>query len=197
MELQQSLLFLKKFINNPKQIGSIWPSSRFLAEKMVRHVQWNDVKAIAELGSGTGAITRAITSSVSNGTKVFLFEKDEAMMDMLQAKFPYFTHHSNACKLTAVIKQQGINQIDCVISGLPFFNFTKELRQTLIDQIVCALKPGGYFIAFQYSLQMKEELSKFFVIEKIDFVPFNAPPAFVYVCRKKELNSDQLLTQAN
>jgi len=47
-----------------------------------------------------------------------------------------------------------------------------------------SLKPGGLFIAFQYSQQMKKLLGEHFSIEKIEFVPLNIPPAFVYVCRK-------------
>jgi len=84
------------------------------------------------------------------------------------------------------MKQQHIEQLDCIFSGLPFFNFESELRKTLVAQIVQALKPGGLFIAFQYSLQMKKILSEHFIIETIPFVPLNIPPAFVYVCRKKE-----------
>ncbi|MFO1442482.1 methyltransferase domain-containing protein [Bacillus sp. Bva_UNVM-123] len=184
MEKSRSLLFLRKFLLQPKQIGSVWPSSQFLAAKMVQYLHWNNVRSIAELGAGTGAITKAIESCVSESTKVFLYEKDHKMNSMLQAKYPQFICFSDACTLTEDIQQHGVEQLDCVISGLPFFNFPPETREKLITQVVNALKPGGYFIAFQYSLQMKKELAKAFTIEKIGFVPFNTPPAFVYVCRK-------------
>lgn len=38
-------------------------------------------------------------------------------------------------------------------------------------QIIHALKPGGLFIAFQYSQQMKNQLLQNFEIEHIHFVP--------------------------
>ena len=79
-----------------------------------------------------------------------------------------------------------IEQIDCILSGLPFFNFSQLIRDKLIEQIIMSLKPGGLFIAFQYSQQMKKQLSQHFDIEEILFVPMNVPPAFVYICRKKK-----------
>jgi phospholipid N-methyltransferase len=185
MASTHSFLFLQKFIQHPKQIGSVWPSSGFLARKMVQSVPWSEIGSIAELGSGTGAITRYISSSVPGATKVFLFEKDEQMRSKLQQRYPNFVCDTNANHLSKVVNLHGLHQLDCVMSGLPFFNFPNEVRETLINQITDVLKPGGYFVAFQYSLQMKRQFSDLFDLEKIRMVPLNFPPAFVYVCRKR------------
>ena len=83
---------------------------------------------------------------------------------------------------------ENIDRLDCILSGLPFFNFPQEVRDQLVDQVYRALRPGGVFIAFQYSRQMKRQLGELFEIEQIAFVPLNLPPAFVYVCRKRERN---------
>lgn len=179
-----SLLFLQSFIRKPKEIGSVWPSSRFLARKMVQQVAWEEVGAIAELGSGTGAITREIQSYVSKKATVLLFEKDEEMNGNLQNEFPDYLCYQNAAELLKIMDHHRMKKLDCIISGLPFFNFSKELRERLLNQAIDSLKPGGYFIAFQYSLQMKNLLSRTFHIEKIHYVPLNFPPAFVYVCKK-------------
>lgn len=186
MNINESLLFLRGFLINPQRVGSVLPSSRFLATKMLQSVPWNEVKAVAELGSGTGAITSLIKAQLSGHTKVLLFERDKKMRNKLRTEYPDFTCHSNACQLVKKMNQEGIGSLDCIISGLPFFNFTSEMRDTLMNQIVEALKPGGIFVAFQYSLQMKKKLSEDLIIEKIEFVPFNFPPAFVYTCRKRE-----------
>ncbi|MEC0126995.1 class I SAM-dependent methyltransferase [Paenibacillus pabuli] len=186
MNFNETIIFLKGFLHSPKNVGSVIPSSRFLAKKMTDQVPWLEVKAVAELGSGTAAITRFILNQAYDTTKVLLFEMDETMRTNLQAAYPNFSCYPNATHLVASMKQEGIQQLDCIFSGLPFFNFEPELRNHLINQIHKALKPGGLFIAFQYSLQMKKKLSKHFIIEKIEFEPLNLPPAFVYVCRKKE-----------
>ncbi|SFF08988.1 Phospholipid N-methyltransferase [Paenibacillus algorifonticola] len=186
MNIKECLLFLQRFIQSPKRVGSVMPSSRFLATKMVSSMPLHGVKAVAELGSGTGAITRFIKKRLSGSAKVLLFEMDDRMRNNLQSEYPDFISHPNACYLVEGMKQEGIEQLDCIISGLPFFNFSSELRETLLNQTTQALKPDGTFIAFQYSLQMKKQFSKKFIIEKIEWVPFNFPPAFVYTCRKRD-----------
>ncbi|WP_139997423.1 class I SAM-dependent methyltransferase [Paenibacillus paridis] len=184
MSKHHYIQFLQSFIQQPKQVGSIVPSSRFLAGKMVNAISWDKVRTVAELGSGTGAITCAIAKHSPKNTKVFLFEMDETMRRNLEKNYPHFNCHSNACQLVEIIHREGIRQLDCIISGLPFFNFKQDIRETLLDQVYQALKPGGLFVAFQYSLQMKKSLSEKFVVESIGLVPFNVPPAFVYTCRK-------------
>ncbi|MHA6528816.1 class I SAM-dependent methyltransferase [Paenibacillus sp. BAC0078] len=186
MKSNDNLLFLRSFVKNPKNVGSIIPSSRFLANAMVKQAIWQESTAVAELGAGTGAITRYIQTNANENTKVLLFEMDQTMRSNLQNEYPNFTCHPNAAALVDAMKKEGLNQLDYIFSGLPFFNFERSLRDTLIEQIHQALKPGGLFIAFQYSLQMKKQLSEKFIIEKIEFVPLNIPSAFVYVCRKKE-----------
>lgn len=186
MNSNEYVLFLKSFLRSPKNVGSIIPSSRFLAKNMVNHAPWLEVKAIAELGSGTGPVTRYIHQQAQDSTKVLLFEMDENLRNNLQTAYPNFSCYPNAALLVESMQREGIQQLDCIFSCLPFFNFEPALRNVLVDQINKALKPGGLFIAFQYSLQMKKTLSEHFIIEKINLVPLNIPPAFVYVCRKKE-----------
>ncbi|MFE6076464.1 class I SAM-dependent methyltransferase [Paenibacillus sp. NPDC057886] len=188
MKSKDCLLFLRSFMRSPKNVGSIIPSSRFLANTMVKQAIWQENMAVAELGAGTGAITRYIQKNAHENTKVLLFEMDQTMRSILQNEYPNFNSHPNAATLMNTMRNEGIHELDYIFSGLPFFNFERTLRDTLIEQIHQALKPGGQFIAFQYSLQMKKQLSEKFIIEKIVFVPLNIPSAYAYVCRKKESN---------
>ena len=176
-------LFLQRFMQKPRQIGSVVPSSRFLAEKMVQHVPWEQVSAVAELGAGTGAITRVLNHRLTANTEVFIFEMDRDMRRGLELEFPAFHYHPDASTLVQSISRH-TTQLDCIISGLPFFNFAPRMRDRILDQVWEALRPGGLFIAFQYSLQMKKLLERRFHLERMDFVPLNLPPAFVYTCRK-------------
>jgi Phospholipid N-methyltransferase len=183
--IQERTLFLNKFLCSPRQIGSVTPSSKSLAKKMIESVPWGDVRSIAELGSGTGAITKYIQIATGKNTKVLLFETDSYMRKDLSRQYPDFLCYTDACELQSAMHNERIEQLDCIISGLPFAAFPQAMRDKLMEQIKISLKDNGLFIAFQYSLQMKKQLSTHFDIEKIQFVPLNLPPAFVYVCRKK------------
>ncbi|PYI56558.1 class I SAM-dependent methyltransferase [Paenibacillus flagellatus] len=184
--IREKLLFLYKFSQAPKQMGSVTPSSVYLAQKMVESIDWSETEAVAELGAGTGAITKHIGSSMREGTKLLVFEKDPSLRGILQERFPAYSFHPDAGKLGLAMRSEGVERLDCVLSGLPFFNFPQALRDRLMNEVESALKPGGLFVAFQYSQQMRKQLAERFDIERVHFVPFNIPPAFVYVCRKKE-----------
>lgn len=176
--------FLSHFVRNPRQMGSIVPSSKRLASAMVNAIKDESLNSIVELGAGTGAITRVIAERVRSDTKVVLFEKAPELADQLRSRFPDYPCFPDAENLVDVLYKEQLHQLDCIVSGLPFFNFSSALRERLLDQIYTALKPGGQFIAFQYSLQMKLLLLERFEFVDIRFVPLNFPPAFVYCCRK-------------
>jgi len=183
--LQEKALFLYKFLGAPRQIGSVTPSSIYLADKMIESIPWHEVRHIAELGAGTGAITKRLAQAHGDGVSVLLFEQDAYLRIQLADRFPEYKCYADAGKLLLALKSERIEALDCIVSGLPFFNFPKHMRDHLLNEIVQALKPGGLFVAFQYSLQMRKPLSACFEIERIHFVPWNLPPAFVYVCRKR------------
>ncbi|WP_339237622.1 methyltransferase domain-containing protein [Paenibacillus sp. FSL R5-0517] len=186
MKTPEPFLFLQGFLRNPKRVGSVLPSSKFLARKIVQSIRWDEVRSIAELGPGTGAVTRLMRAHLPQSATVFLFERDPKMRSNLKRTYPEFMFHSNASYLLKRINQEHVQQLDSIICGLPFFNFSREMRQNILSQIHTALRPGGILVLYQYSLHMKKRLAELFEIEKIQFEPLSFPPAFVYVCRKRQ-----------
>jgi phospholipid N-methyltransferase len=185
VHLQEKLQFLGKFLRSPWAVGSVTPSSQFLTQEIMSAVPWDQVHAIAELGAGTGVFTRAIERLRSPDAQVLLFEQDPEMRSRLQTEFPTFHHYGEALHLSDAVQQLDLTGLDCIISGLPFTAFPKERREQLMGQILSALKPGGLFIAFQYSLHMLPQFRRNFDHVSFTFVPLNLPPAFVYLCRKR------------
>lgn len=49
--------FIYQYIVNPKTVGAILPSSRYLCNKMIKEINFKDAKYIVEYGPGTGVIT--------------------------------------------------------------------------------------------------------------------------------------------
>lgn len=184
LHFNERITFLKKFIESPSQVGSLTPSSRFLAKKMLEGIDWKTVRTLAELGAGTGAFTKHIYKLKHPECKVAVFEKDEAMRGELAARYSQFTYFDDAVALNLKIKSIGVDSLDAVVSGLPFMLMEDGVRVSIIDEVIKSLKPKGTFVAFQFSLQMKSLLVKKFSRVRISFVPLNFLPAFVYVCSK-------------
>lgn len=183
--MSSSVRFLKKFFNSPSSIGSIMPSSPVLVASIMAAIDWQLARVIVELGAGTGVVTRAINSRRPEDSVFISFEKDEQMRHDLQKRCPDVVVGSDAFHLLLEMQKHGYKHADCIVSCLPFANFNRHQQSQLLDSIYSALRPGGMFIAFQYSLQLQAQLEA--VYEEIDcqFVMRNIPPAFVYVCRKQ------------
>lgn len=176
--------FLKKFLQSPRNIGSIAPSSPFLAKAMLQPIDWKETQSIAELGAGTGVFTRLIQACKPSNCTAVIFEQEREMRERIMQVYPNLHYFSKAENIYADIRAIGLPHVDYVISGLPFMNFPQNVRDQIIDGVVKSLKPGGMFIAFQYSLQMKKQLENRFSYVTIKMVPINIPPAFVYYCTK-------------
>lgn len=175
-------VFLRKFLQSPRRIGSAIPSSDFLARAMIQPIDWSRVRSIVELGAGTGVFTRYIQQLKQPDCAGIIFEQDVEMRERLRRLYPGLIYRSNAENLYSDITELGFTQVDCILSGLPFANFSKKTRDCVLEGIARSLKPGGQFVAFQYSLQMRRHLEEQFSSVDLKVVPLNLPPAFVYSC---------------
>lgn len=182
--VQKRAVFLDRFIKSPRYIGSITPSSYYLAQAMVKPVPWGKVHSVAELGAGTGVFTHYINHFKRDDCQAIIFEQDPVLRQELINLYPELIYHPNAEEILDVVLFLKCFPVDCILSGLPFANFSPDLRERIITGVVDSLKPGGLFITFQYSLQMKQRLQNSFSKVEISFVPLNIPPAFVYTCHK-------------
>src|SRR6185437_8433213 len=54
------LMFFRRWLANPLQMGSIIPSSDALCRRVVRHTKRTTDEAVLELGAGTGVMSRAL-----------------------------------------------------------------------------------------------------------------------------------------
>jgi len=180
----ERLLFFNKFMKEPGKIGSITPSSSFLAKKLLLDLPWHEINTLVELGAGTGVFTQFIAQHKGADCQVFVVEQDDAMRESLQRQYPCFQFGCHAERLHELLYKSDLAAVDCIISGLPFAVFPEELQEKIVMEIKCSLRFEGVFVAFQYSLQMHKLLKRHFSEVEIGFELLNMPPAFVYHCKK-------------
>jgi phospholipid N-methyltransferase len=176
--------FFYSFIQSPKKVGSIIPSSTFLTKEMFRPIVLGETNTLVELGAGMGVFTKQIAEELPAKSQGLIFEQNDKMRKHLTEKYPNLNFYNNALDMVEVVEQLGVPQVDVVVSSLPFSNFSQEIRVQLAYAIHRILKPNGTLVAFQYSWQMKKLLMSLFEDVSISFVPFNFPPAFVFTCKK-------------
>ena len=79
--------------------------------------------------------------------------------------------------------QRGIVQCDYIISGIPFSILEKEKKRNLLQQTHEALAPGGAFIIYQVTNELRQHATDFASAESEYFLQ-NIPPMFITVFRK-------------
>jgi phospholipid N-methyltransferase len=182
MEMQTS--FFYKFIVNPRKIGSITPSSAYLTQKMLAELPWENLHSIVELGAGTGIFTKYIANHKRQDCEALIIEQDPDMRHRLEFLYPKLSYGSQAENLPLLLKGHNIGNTDCIISGLPFAAFTSSLRKEILQAIYTSLKPGGIFVAFQYTPHLYLALHRQYKQVNLGFELRNLPPAFIYYCKK-------------
>lgn len=180
-----TLLFIKNSLKDFRRIGAVSPSSRFLARRMARAGLSRGAKNVAELGAGTGVITREILKKLPEDGHLSVFEANNEFVDYLEREVQHSRIRLYRSDAREIAEVMGEKTVDAVISGLPLGNLGRRASEKILFQIARALKPDGVFVQFQYSLISYRVIKRHFAGVKILFEPRNIWPAFIYVCRKQ------------
>lgn len=179
--------FIRQFWKEKKMIGAMAPSSRFLAAKMVKVIDFKSANVIIELGPGTGVFTKELLKNMHPEAKLFAFELNDTFFEILKKDLSddrLILIHDSAEKMQDYLNDHGIDKADVVISALPLSVFSDNLRDAVLDASNNCLKENGQYVQFQYSLYSKKHIKKRFRKMSIDFTALNLPPAFIYSCKK-------------
>lgn len=180
--------FFKVAVKNLKTSGTVTPSSKFLAQKMLKSIDFSSCKVLVELGPGNGVITNQILKKLQPGSHLICFEVNETFYKNLKK-----IHHPQLTVLKASAEQIQLEMIKLgfpkachIISSLPLTIIPKTVSKAILENSLNTLSIDGTFIQYQYSLTYYKKLKTVFK-EKIslDFELLNFPPAFVYRCKKE------------
>lgn len=178
--------FFKESIKNLKTIGTLTRSSKYLCKGMIKHVNFDDANIIVELGAGDGVITKHILNNMKPDAKLLIFEVNPKFCEMLRAikDERLVVIEDSAEKLEIYLQQINAEKIDYIISAIPFVSLPDEVGYSIVGECYKYLKDGGSYIQVHYSFLMKKMYDTIFGNVDVNFVPFNIPPAFVFVSVK-------------
>lgn len=184
LRVAEGAFFLRRFVEFPRQVGSVMPSSRYLTRAVMDRIDWEETRCLAELGAGTGVFTRAIIRNLRKDGAALVFEIDPMLKKVIEDDHAGLDVYGDARELPKILYERGIAELDCVVSSLPFAVLPPRMTASILDAVCKYLKPGGKMVAYQYSRHMKPYFEKRFASVKVSFVLRNVPPAFVYECVK-------------
>jgi phosphatidylethanolamine/phosphatidyl-N-methylethanolamine N-methyltransferase len=181
-----SLLFFKRVLANPIQVGYLVPSSGFLTRKTARRIDFSKPRIVIELGPGEGCHTRQIVRRMNPESRLILVELDGHFARHLQEQFAHDARvtvlHTDALHLATTLESMGIADPDYIVSGIPFTIMEKELREKLLASIAKSMGPNSIFITYQFSLQISEH--ELFDLARTEHCLLNVPPLNVMELRK-------------
>ena len=184
---EETLLFAKNFLQHPKMLGSLIPSSRFLVDRLLSKIYWKRARTIVEYGPGVGTITGRILQRMSAHTRLIVFEMNEDFVAYLKRSFPdkrLHVVHGSAERVQRELARLRIDGADYIISGIPFTTMPVALRETIMRESRRALNPGGSVLVYQFTRAVLPYLKSHFDHIDQDFEPLNILPARLFYCRR-------------
>ena len=180
--------FLWNYIKHPRQVGSVTPSSRWLCRRLLSGADIKRCECIVEFGPGTASLTREILAVLPRSARLLIFEINEDFIRLLRKEFRQpncIVINDSAERLQEHLEKNGLDGADYIFSGLPFTTMPALLRYRILHVANNALKKNGKFIAYQYSTYMLKYLRRIFGKVRVSMEPRNIPPAFCFVCSKR------------
>lgn len=176
------VVFLQQFLKNPRQVGSVIPSSRYLERRVVALAEVPTARTIVELGTGTGGITRAILEAMPRDARLLGIEINACFQELLTGcrDSRLIPHAGSAEHLREILGQHRLPAPDAIISGIPFSTMDRGLGTRILTSIADVLAPGGRFVAYQVSGQVAKLAQPVLGSPRRQVEFLNIPPVRLY-----------------
>ncbi len=178
--------FLQGFLQHPRQVGSIIPSSRFLERRVVRSARVREAELVVELGPGTGGITRALLRAMSGSARLLAVEINAKFASVLRRWHDprLVVHEGDARRLAEALACHALPAPDVVLSGIPFSTMRRPVGLSILQAVHDVLAPGGRFVAYQVRDRVETLGRQVFGRARVQTELLNVPPLRVYCWEK-------------
>src|SRR5690606_35545938 len=145
-------LFFRSFLEKPKEVGSVIPSSRFLERRVVRAAELERAKLVVELGPGTGGTTDALLRHMQPDARLVAIEINPRLAEQVRARIRdprLIVYTGSAADIDTALHSHGLGAPDVVVSGIPFSTMPRPVARAILHRVHDALAPHGIFVAYQ------------------------------------------------
>ncbi|MBJ21969.1 MAG: methyltransferase type 12 [Deltaproteobacteria bacterium] len=177
------IAFLRGFLERPKEVGSIIPSSRWMERRITRSAEIAKSNLIIELGPGTGGTTKALLQAMAPEARLLAIEINPDFCELLTqtVRDPrLIVHQGSAADIQEALTKHDLTTPNAVLSGIPFSTMPKELGLSILQSVKESLAPGGRFVAYQFRDVVHTLGKQIFGPASIQLELLNMPPMRVY-----------------
>ena len=182
-KFDEEIRFFKGWIDGPKSVGAILPTSAVTARRMASVVSPASGLPVLELGPGTGIITKAILGRGVAPENIVSIEYSRDFYRHLKKTIPGVNFiNGDAFDLETTLADWRDRKFDAVVSAIPMLSFPMEKRIALLEDLLGRMPPGRPVVQITYSpVSPIDARPDRFHIRHLDFVVRNIPPAQLWV----------------
>jgi phosphatidylethanolamine/phosphatidyl-N-methylethanolamine N-methyltransferase len=184
----EELRFFRGWVDKPKAVGSIIPTSMVTARRMASVIDPTSGKPVLELGPGTGVITRAILERGVAPENLFAIEYAPEFVAHLKVRFPAINLiQGDAFNLDETLGEHAGTTFDSVISGVPLLNFPVAQRVRYVEDLLDRVPPGRPVVQLTYGPRSPVPAGKgTYKVTRFDFIIRNIPPTTLWLYSRGE-----------
>jgi phosphatidylethanolamine/phosphatidyl-N-methylethanolamine N-methyltransferase len=184
----EELRFFRGWVDKPKAVGSIIPTSGVTARRMASVIDPTSGLPVLELGPGTGVITRAILERGVKPENLFAVEYAPEFVTHLKARFPDVNLiRGDAFNLDDTLGEHAGLTFDSVISGVPLLNFPTEQRVRYVESLLDRLPAGRPIVQLTYGPRSPVPAGRGnYRVTRYDFIFRNIPPTTLWLYSRGE-----------
>jgi phosphatidylethanolamine/phosphatidyl-N-methylethanolamine N-methyltransferase len=186
-KFDDELKFFKGWIDKPKSVGSIVPTSSITARKMASIVDPKSGLPVLEVGPGTGVITRAILAQGVRPENLYAVEYSTDFVRHLRQLYPGVNViEGDAFNLDSTLGDKREVVFDSVVSGVPLLNFPVAQRIAYIESLLDRIPAGRPIVQLTYGpLSPIPPGRGDYTVEHFHFVIRNIPPTQLWIYRRE------------
>ncbi len=182
----EELRFFKGWIDKPRAVGSIIPTSSVTSRRMASVINPQSGLPVLELGPGTGVITKAILETGIAPEKLWTVEFSEDFVEHLRRDFPRVNViQGDAFNLDETLGEHRDLTFDSIISGVPLLNFPVPQRVAYVEDLLDRMPAGRPIVQLTYGPKSPVPPGKGnYTVEHFDFIIRNLPPTQLWIYRR-------------
>lgn len=175
-------VFFRGFVEHPRMVGSIIPSSRTTIDAMLDPVDWNRCQLFVEYGPGVGTFCRPVLERLPRGGELIVIDTNPLYIDYLRRTIRDSRFHAvlgSAEDVEEIVRSFGHEKADYVLSGLPFSTLPDGVGPAIAAATQRVVRKGGAFLTYQFSAVARDLTARYFPRVETGFVWANIPPCLL------------------
>jgi phospholipid N-methyltransferase len=175
-------VFFQGFLEHPRMVGSIIPSSKPTIDKMLSPVKWAECKLFVEYGPGVGTFCRPVLDRLPRDGELIVIDTNPLYIEYLKRTIRDSRFHAvlgSAEDVEEIVRSLGHDHADYVLSGLPFSTLPDGVGPAIAAATHRVIRPGGAFLTYQFSTTARDLTARHFAQVDTGFAWFNIPPCLL------------------